>query len=584
MLKPLLTGAVAALSCGALMRAPDDTPAAPLAPSSFEAQGDVLLAATPDPADDLRSAYVILRQLRGERLEERPKALAERAIVLYRDGVQAYKVGDTAKARVLGAASRELAHALEAARLARGDADDPELPRPPVVRLQGTLKLQADQIEVVELPPVLDGDAEGQAKPGAAPRQVRATVRLSPPKQEIAAENVLILRGRDAESAPIVLSPEGKPQEKREFVIEVAPEQVRERVLTRVVPKVKAGGDVLVARIAQDEAATARAELREAHKLITKARAETKGSDTKIYLDAARDLYNAARREAEAGRNARSLELTRAAVALTRVPALLAEVGGGEKEAKAERRAERKEERAERKEERKERRIELRVVPRVEIEKSDGEPKRRIEVRRLRVGPDGKVEEEVEEGKSDSPPRAEAQERDDAGPPVGVGVALGVEDDRFVVIDLIPDGPAAREGTIQKGDVLIGVKQGDEVVKFAGKELVDVVKLVRGKAGTTVTLVIRHEGSEEDENVELTRAKLEVPEPKEAPKSSRIEIVPVPVPGGASARLRLEAKPSDARRIEVGPLHLKLRPTTDPKAPAEGDDADEENLPPSIDV
>jgi hypothetical protein len=51
---------------------------------------------------------------------------------------------------------------------------------------------------------------------------------------------------------------------------------------------------------------------------------EDEGSDNKFYLEASRDLYNAARRDAVAGRRDRAGELARAAEALTHVPEHLA--------------------------------------------------------------------------------------------------------------------------------------------------------------------------------------------------------------------------------------------------------------------
>jgi hypothetical protein len=49
--------------------------------------------------------------------------------------------------------------------------------------------------------------------------------------------------------------------------------------------------------------------------------------DVRFYLDAARDLYNAARRDMEAGREERAGELARAAEAMTHVPEHLSNTG-----------------------------------------------------------------------------------------------------------------------------------------------------------------------------------------------------------------------------------------------------------------
>lgn len=52
-------------------------------------------------------------------------------------------------------------------------------------------------------------------------------------------------------------------------------------------------------------------------------------ADAKFYLDAARDLYNAARRDVEAGRDERGGELARAAEAMTHVPEHLSNASRG---------------------------------------------------------------------------------------------------------------------------------------------------------------------------------------------------------------------------------------------------------------
>jgi hypothetical protein len=67
-----------------------------------------------------------------------------------------------------------------------------------------------------------------------------------------------------------------------------------------------------------------RRDLRRAYDRITDLRDDGNGPDAKFYLGAARDLYNAARRDAEAGRHERAGELAKAAEALTHVPEHLA--------------------------------------------------------------------------------------------------------------------------------------------------------------------------------------------------------------------------------------------------------------------
>jgi hypothetical protein len=63
-----------------------------------------------------------------------------------------------------------------------------------------------------------------------------------------------------------------------------------------------------------------RRDLYRAYERIRSAGEYGPGVDAKFYLDAARDLYNAARRDVEAGREERAGELARAAEAMTHVP------------------------------------------------------------------------------------------------------------------------------------------------------------------------------------------------------------------------------------------------------------------------
>ncbi len=73
-----------------------------------------------------------------------------------------------------------------------------------------------------------------------------------------------------------------------------------------------------------------RRDLRRAFDRITKAKEAKPAADSAFYLDAARDLYNAARRDAEAGRDERAGELARGAEAMTHVVDHLGHVERGE--------------------------------------------------------------------------------------------------------------------------------------------------------------------------------------------------------------------------------------------------------------
>lgn len=77
------------------------------------------------------------------------------------------------------------------------------------------------------------------------------------------------------------------------------------------------------------DAAEARRDLRHAYDRISDADVDADDKDAKYYLDSARDLYTAARRDAEDGRNERAAELAKAAEALTHVPEHLAHAADG---------------------------------------------------------------------------------------------------------------------------------------------------------------------------------------------------------------------------------------------------------------
>jgi hypothetical protein len=62
-----------------------------------------------------------------------------------------------------------------------------------------------------------------------------------------------------------------------------------------------------------------RHELRKAYDRLREAD-DRDSNDAEFYLDAARDLYKAARRDADGDRSERALELARAAEAMTHVP------------------------------------------------------------------------------------------------------------------------------------------------------------------------------------------------------------------------------------------------------------------------
>ena len=74
----------------------------------------------------------------------------------------------------------------------------------------------------------------------------------------------------------------------------------------------------------------------------------------------------------------------------------------------------------------------------------------------------------------------------------GVGASLAMEDDYVLVREVLPGGPADKDGRLRPGDRITGVDSdaGGEVTDVAGWQLDDVVELIRGRAGTPVVLRI----------------------------------------------------------------------------------------------
>jgi thiol-disulfide isomerase/thioredoxin len=78
----------------------------------------------------------------------------------------------------------------------------------------------------------------------------------------------------------------------------------------------------------------------------------------------------------------------------------------------------------------------------------------------------------------------------------GIGAALAVEGDAFKVTEIMPDGPAAKDGRLKAGDRLMAVAEGEkEFVKLAGLQLGEVIGLIRGKQDTVVRLQVLPEGA-----------------------------------------------------------------------------------------
>lgn len=117
----------------------------------------------------------------------------------------------------------------------------------------------------------------------------------------------------------------------------------------------------------------------------------------------------------------------------------------------------------------------------------------------------------------------------------GIGALLGQEDGVTVVKEVIPGGAADLDGRLKAGDRIVGVGEGvaGEIVDIVEMRSREVVRRVRGKAGTTVRLEVLPAGKDQRTIYQLTRRKIELKE-----HGARGEVVETPA-GGATPPLKI---------------------------------------------
>ena len=73
----------------------------------------------------------------------------------------------------------------------------------------------------------------------------------------------------------------------------------------------------------------------------------------------------------------------------------------------------------------------------------------------------------------------------------GVGAVLSMDDGALKIVEIMPGGPVDRDGRINEGDKIVGVKQGDgEMEDVMWQPMKKSIKKIRGPKGTRVTLQI----------------------------------------------------------------------------------------------
>ena len=94
----------------------------------------------------------------------------------------------------------------------------------------------------------------------------------------------------------------------------------------------------------------------------------------------------------------------------------------------------------------------------------------------------------------------------------GIGAQLQDRDGKTIVARVVPGGAADKDGNLKEEDAIVSVGQGKdgEMVDIVGDKLNDVVKLIRGDAGTIVRLGVIPDGATDVVIYEITRAKIEL--------------------------------------------------------------------------
>ena len=123
----------------------------------------------------------------------------------------------------------------------------------------------------------------------------------------------------------------------------------------------------------------------------------------------------------------------------------------------------------------------------------------------------------------------------------GIGAVLSSEDGYTKIVEVVPNGPADKEGTLRENDRIIAVTQeGGEPVDVMDMPLSKVVTLIRGKEGSRVTLTIlpaRKGAQAAPEKVTITRGNVPM---NESHAQSRI----------------IEAKTEDGQTKKIGVIDL----------------------------
>ena len=109
----------------------------------------------------------------------------------------------------------------------------------------------------------------------------------------------------------------------------------------------------------------------------------------------------------------------------------------------------------------------------------------------------------------------------------GIGALLGIEDDYAKVVSLVPGGPAAKSNQLSPDDRIVSIRQAyeEKSTDVVGWRIDEIVKLIRGDAGTEVELeIIPSKSPESSERKFVTLLREEVQLEEQAAKSKIINV------------------------------------------------------------
>ncbi|MEI8174010.1 MAG: S41 family peptidase [Deltaproteobacteria bacterium] len=96
----------------------------------------------------------------------------------------------------------------------------------------------------------------------------------------------------------------------------------------------------------------------------------------------------------------------------------------------------------------------------------------------------------------------------------GIGAVLSSDNGFTIIEELIPGGGAERSGLLKPKDKIIAVaREGEKPVDVIDMDLRDIIKMIRGKKGTQVTLTILRQAEHTDRfDLTITRDKIDIKE------------------------------------------------------------------------